>query len=129
MSEGNWLVLSSANHFLDSVKEVCELRGWYYQYKGRNSIPLKLLLALNNWEAWRKGGLLNHLEIKNIYEYLGSNVLEGFRKGKTLHSEDKYTLKECEDSHGLIIDKVWFESFEGLDPITENYIRNMRANG
>ena len=24
MSEGNWLVLSSANHFLDSVKEVCE---------------------------------------------------------------------------------------------------------
>jgi DNA helicase-2/ATP-dependent DNA helicase PcrA len=129
MSAGNWLVLSSANHFLDSVKEVCELRGWYYQYKGRNSIPLKLLLALNNWEAWRKGGLLNHLEIKNIYEYLGSNVLEGFRKGKTLHSDDKYTLQECKDNHGLIVDLVWYEAFEGLDPITENYIRNMRANG
>ena len=68
----------------------------------RNSIPLKLLLALNNWESWRKGVLLNHLEIKNIYEYLGSNVLEGFRKGKTLHSEDKYTLKECKIDHGLI---------------------------
>ena len=36
MSKGNWLVLSSANHFLDSVKEVCELKGWYYSYKGRN---------------------------------------------------------------------------------------------
>ena len=91
MSKGNWLILSSANHFLDAVKEVCELKGWYYQYKNRNSIPLKLLLALNNWESWRKGGMLNHLEIKNIYEYLGSNVLEGFRKGKTLHSDDKYT--------------------------------------
>ena len=67
MSKGNWLVLSSANHFLDQVKEVCELRGWYYQYKGRNSISLKLLLALNNWESWRNGALLNHLEIKNIY--------------------------------------------------------------
>ena len=33
MSEGNWLVLSSANYFLDSVKEVCELRGWYYSFK------------------------------------------------------------------------------------------------
>jgi len=129
MSKGNWLVLSSANHFLDSVKEVCELRGWYYQYKGSNSIPLKLLLALNNWEAWRKGSMLNHLEIKNIYEYLGSNVLEGFRKGKTLHSDDRYTLQECKEKHGLITDKVWFESFEGLDTITENYIRNMRANG
>ena len=129
MSKGNWLVLSSANHFLDPVKEVCELRGWYYQYRGANSISLKLLLALNNWESWRKGCMLNHLEIKNIYEYLGSNVLEGFRKGKTLHSEDKYTLEECKKDHGLVIDKVWYEAFEGLDTITENYIRNMRANG
>ena len=129
MSEGNWLVLSSANHFLDDAKDLCELQGWYYQYKGSNSVPLKLLLALNNWEAWRKNALLNHLEIKNIYEYLGSNVLEGFRKGKTLKTEDKYSLKDCQDKHGLITDKVWYEAFEGLDTITENYIRNMRANG
>ena len=129
MSEGNWLVLSSANHFLDQVKEVCELRGWYYQYKGRNSISLKLLLALNNWEAWRKGGLLNQLEIKNIYEYLGSSVLEGFRKGKTLHAEEKYSLEECQKDHGLLVTTVWYEAFEGLDAMTENYIRNMRANG
>ena len=56
-------------------------------------------------------------------------MLEGFRKGKTFHSDDRYTLQECKDKHGLITDKVWFESFEGLDTITENYIRNMRANG
>jgi len=129
MSKGNWLVLSSANYFLEDARDLCELQGWYYQYKGRNSVPLKLLLALNNWEAWRKGGLLNHLEIKNIYEYLGSNVLDGFRKGKTLHSEEKYSLQDCKDKHGLITNQVWYESFEGLDTITENYIRNMRANG
>ena len=129
MSEGNWLVLSSANHFLDDAKDLCELQGWYFQFKGMNSVPLKLLLALNNWEHWRKGELLNHLEIKNIYEYLGSNVLPGFQKGKTLHSDEKYTLQDCKDKHGLVIDKVWYESFEGLDTITENYIRNMRANG
>ena len=29
----------------------------------------------------------------------------------------------------VYITTVWYESFEGLDPITENYIRNMRANG
>jgi hypothetical protein len=54
MSEGNWLVLTTANHFLEDVKELCQIRGWYYQHKGQNSIPLKLLLALNNWEDWRK---------------------------------------------------------------------------
>lgn len=89
MSEGNWLVLSSANHFLDDVKELCELRGWYYQYKGMNSIKLKLLLALQNWESWRKGSLLTHIEIKNIYEYLGANVADGFRTGKLFHSDRK----------------------------------------
>ena len=129
MSSGNWLVLSSANYFLDDVKELCQIRGWYYQYKGMNSIPLKLLLALNNWESWRKGELLNALEIKNIYEYLGDNVMPGFQKGKTLHSDVKYKIEECKKDHGLMTDNVWFEAFEGLDPITENYIRNMRANG
>jgi DNA helicase-2/ATP-dependent DNA helicase PcrA len=129
MSQGNWLVLSSANYFLDDVKELCELRGWYYQYKGQNSIPLKLLLALYNWESWRGGSYLNSLEIKNIYEYLGASVLEGFRKGKTLHSDTKYSLQECMEKHGLTTNKVWYDSFEGLDNLTENYIRNMRANG
>ena len=129
MSKGEWLVLSSANYFLEDAKDLCEIQGWYFQYKGINSVPLKLLLALNNWEAWRKDAQLNHLEIKNIYEYLGSNVLVGFQKGKTLHSDIKYTLKECKETHGLITDKVWYEAFEGLDPMTETYIRNMRANG
>jgi len=129
MSEGNWLVLSSANYFLDGAKELCEMQGWYYQYKGFNSISLKLLLALNNWENWRKGELLNHLEIKNIYEYLGSNVSMGFQKGKTLNSDIKYSMKECQEQQGLLTNKVWYDSFEGLDNMTENYIRNMRANG
>ena len=129
MSKGNWLVLSSANYFLDDAKDLCEIQGWYYQFKGMNSVSLKLLLALNNWEQWRKGELLNHLEIKNIYEYLGSSVVPGFQKGKTLHSDTKYKIEECQKDHGLITSAVWFDAFEGLDPITETYIRNMRANG
>ena len=129
MSKGEWLVLSSANYFLEDAKDLCEIQGWYYQYKGINSVPLKLLLALNNWEAWRKDAQLNHLEIKNIYEYLGSNVLPGFQKGKTLHSDTKYLMRDCRADHGLITDSVWYEAFEGLDPMTETYIRNMRANG
>ena len=129
MSEGHWLVLSSANHFLDDVKELCELQGWYYQYKGKSSIKLKLLLALNNWEQFRKGALFGHIEIKNMYQYLGRNVVEAFRSGKLFHTEEKYSIEDCKEKYGLLTDKVWFESFEGLDNLTINYIRNMRANG
>jgi len=130
MSEGNWLVLSSANHFLDDVKDLCELQGWYYQHRGMNSVPLKLLIALNNWEKWRQGDIaLGTIEIKNIYQYLGDKVLVGFRSGKTLHSDKKYLIRDCRAEHGLVTTDVWYEAFDGLDTITENYIRNMRANG
>ena len=130
MSKGNWLVLSSANHFLDDVKDLCELQGWYYQHRGSNSVPLKLLIALNNWEKWRKGDIaLGTIEIKNIYQYLGDKVLVGFRSGKTLHSDKKYLIRDCQAEHGLVTTDVWYEAFDGLDTITENYIRNMRANG
>ena len=129
MSEGQWLVLATANYLLEDVKELCELRGWYYQYKDKNSIDIKLLMALQNWEQWRKGSELTHIEVKNIYGYLGTNVADGFREGKLFNSDDKYTLKECQEKYGLQTDKVWYDSFEGLDTFTENYIRNMRANG
>ena len=46
-----------------------------------------------------------------------------------MHSDAKYTLKECQEQHGLKTSNVWYKSFEGLDPMTETYIRNMRANG
>jgi DNA helicase-2/ATP-dependent DNA helicase PcrA len=129
MSEGDWLVLASANHFLDNVKELCELQGWYYQYKGKNSISIDLLVALSNWEDFRKGSALNYLQIKNIYNYLGTNVEQNYRDVKTLKAEEKYLISDCLQNHGLLSDKVWYESFEGVDTITENYIRNMRANG
>ena len=51
-----------------------------------------------------------------------------FKKVKHLHSDDKVYIEECQENT-VYITKVWYESFEGLDPITETYIRNMRANG
>ena len=36
---------------------------------------------------------------------LGSNVLPGFQKGKTLHSDAKYTIEECQEEHGLTTSK------------------------
>ena len=130
MSQGEWLVLSSANHFLDDIKDLCELQGWYYSHKHRNSIKLDLLLAIQAWEKWRK---VEHAQpvasIKNIYSYLGENVTKGYRTGKTMdENEEGYFIEECIADHGLQTQDVWFKAFEGLDSDTENYIRNMLAN-
>ena len=130
MSQGEWLVLSSANYFLDDIKDFCELQGWYYSHKSKNSVKLDLLLAIQTWERWRDGEtLLPIASIKNIYSYLGDNVIKGYQKGKTMdENEDGYYLKECMDNHGLQTYEVWYKAFAGLDTNTENYIRNMLAN-
>jgi DNA helicase-2/ATP-dependent DNA helicase PcrA len=130
MSEGEWLVLTTANHFLEDVKDLCELQGWYYAHKGKNSVKLDLLLAIQAWEKWRKfEHLLPVPSIKNIYSYLGDNVTKGYQKGKTFdENEEGYYIQECMDNHGLQTDDVWFKAFAGLDANTENYIRNMLAN-
>ena len=130
MSQGEWLVLSSANHFLDNVKDLCELQGWYYSHKHKNSIKLDLLLAIQAWEKWRK---FEHAQpvasIKNIYSYLGENVTKGYRTGKTMsENEEGYFIEECVADHGLQTKDVWYKAFAGLDAETENYIRNMLAN-
>ena len=128
MSQGEWLVLASANYFLDDVKELCELQGWYFSHKGRNSISIELLLAIQNWEQWIKGGVLGTIHIKNIYTYLGENVTRGYRQGKTLNPDLTYTIAECSEAHGLLTDKSWYDAFMGLGTTMENYIRNMLAN-
>jgi len=129
MSQGEWLVLSSANHFLDNIKELCELQGWYYSHKTKNSIKLDLLLAIQAWEKWRSvETTLPVASIKNIYSYLGDNVTKGYRTGKTMRDDETYYIEECTDDHGLQTTDVWYKAFAELDPTTENYIRNMLAN-
>lgn len=128
MSQGEWLVLSSANYFLEDVKDLCEQKGWYYAHKGRNSVSIDLLIAIENWGKWIKGERLSCLHITNIYEYLGDNVTRGYRKGKTLDTTQFYSIEECIADHGLQTKEVWFKSFAGLDTYRENYIRNMLRN-
>jgi len=129
MSQGQWLVLSSANYFLDDIKDLCELQGWYYAHKHKNSIKLDLLLAIQTWEKWRKQEhSLPVTSIKNIYSYLGDNVIKGYRAGKTFNEENSYDIAECTEDHGLQTQDVWYKAFDGLDAETENYIRNMLAN-
>ena len=129
MSQGEWLVLTTANHFLDDIKEFCELQGWYYSHKRKNSVNLELLLSIKAWERWRKfEHNLPYASVKNIYSYLGDNVTKGYRTCKTMREDEEYEIEDCIAEHGLQTSDVWYKAFAGLDPMTENYIRNMLAN-
>jgi len=45
-----------------------------------------------------------------------------------MSDEETYYIEECTEDHGLQTTDVWYKAFAGLDPMTENYIRNMLAN-
>jgi DNA helicase-2/ATP-dependent DNA helicase PcrA len=129
LSEGEWLVLASTAYMLDDTKEYLENKGWYYEFRNRNSVPLDLLQAIENWELWRKDRTMSVEQIIKIYSYLGDNVAKGYRKGKTLSIEQNwYHIDECE-SHGLLVKSDWWDAFQGLDSYRIGYIRRMRANG
>jgi len=127
MSQGQWLVLSQAHHFLDPVMDLCQQQGWYFSYKGKPSVAKNLLAAIYGWEKLRKGEFLNVVELKNMYYYLGDNVTKGYRTAKTFDVDVKYNLETCIADHGLQIDKPWFDSFDGIGAKLEIYIRNMLA--
>ena len=128
MSQGQWLVLSQAHHFLDPVMDLCKQQGWYFSYRNKPSVNKNLLAAIHGWEQLRKGEALNVIQIKNIYSYLGDNVTKGYRTAKTLDIDLTYNLETCIAEHGLQTNKVWYEAFTKIDTNTENYIRNMLAN-
>ena len=48
MSQGEWLVLSSANHFLDDIKDFCELQGWYYSHKRKKLCEVRFTSCNTN---------------------------------------------------------------------------------
>ena len=126
MSVGEWLVLTTAHHFLVDIKEYLEQSGCYYSHKGKNSVKVDLIHSILAWNKWRKKESdLPALQIKNIYSYLGDNVAPGYRKGKTMNEDQRYTIEDCIAEHGLQTDDIWFDAFSGLDTNTENYIRNM----
>jgi len=129
LSKGEWLVLASAAYMLEETKEHLESNGWYYQHRGRSSVPLDLLQAIENWELWRKNRTMSVENIIKIYSYLGDNVAKGYRKGKTLSIEQNwYTIDEMH-THGLLVKSDWWDAFQGLDNYRIDYIRRMRANG
>ena len=127
MSQGQWLVLSQAHHFLDPVMDLCKQQGWYFSYRNKPSVNKNLLAAIHGWEQLRKGEALNVIQIKNIYSYLGDNVTKGYRTAKTLDIDLTYNLETCIAEHGLQTDKPWHDSFAGLNTSMEMYIRNMLA--
>ena len=46
-----------------------------------------------------------------------------------LNKDNFYSLEQCKNKYGLIVDDVWYNAFNNAPSKKVNYIRKMRQNG
>ena len=128
---GNMLVLASANYMLDTVKDYLESWGYPYKSKGTNRLSEDFVMALTDWENWRKGNKLSFDSVKRIYSHLSvknKQLRRGFKTCKTMMPNKQYSMQECKDQHGLLEDGNWIKALQ-CDSKTLSYIQAIQRNG
>jgi len=46
-----------------------------------------------------------------------------------LNKDNFYSLEQCKNKYGLMVDDVWYDAFNNAPSKKVNYIRKMRQNG
>ena len=128
MSKGEWLVLARTRSMLNDLENTIYQNGLYYKNKYKKSYEQDLYEAITEWESWRKGETLDYTRIKRIYSYMDESHTN--KKSLVLLDKDSfYSLEQCKNKYGLMVDDVWYNAFNNAPSKKVNYIRKMRQNG
>ena len=126
MEKGEWLVLARTNYLLEEVDEYCRNEGWFFEIKGRASIPQVKVRSVVLWERLSKGGSISVSECANILKYIK------VKKPKKLETLDTSLLLKYKNVKKLFPDLPkghWFDVFTLLSVKEISYIRAMLRRG
>ena len=116
LDQGTWLVLARYNDKLNRLKPTLKERGIYFEFQDRKSYKITLFRTILNYTRWTKGDQLSLAEIKDIFEYTGTDT--------EVTEERMYDLAEF----GFSKDTPWYDVFQS-DYEECLYIREMLSNG
>tara|TARA_R110002012_G_scaffold3485_2_gene16130 strand:+ start:10682 stop:12178 length:1497 start_codon:yes stop_codon:yes gene_type:complete len=126
MEKGDWLVLARTNYLLEDVDDYCRNEGWFFEVKGRPSIPESKIRAVLYWEKLRKGETISLNECANILKFI--KVLD-YKKLDTLDSNINLQYEDLKSHFPDLPDGKWFDVFTLLSPKEVSYIRAMLRRG
>jgi superfamily I DNA/RNA helicase len=109
-------VLARYNDKLNRLKPTLKERGIYFEFKDRKSYKVTLFRTVLNYTRWTKGDQLSISEVKDIFEYTGTDT--------EVTEERMYDLTEF----GFSKDTPWYDVFQS-DYEECLYIREMLSNG
>ena len=111
-SYGKWLVLTTANYMLNSVGEILDEKGLYWQR--RNSTPRvkNIYEIIQKWDELRTGIPLHYNDIKKIKAKMNKNWDK--KLFKDMAKDAFYDIDTLKEKFGLQTEAEWYESLDEL---------------
>ena len=124
VSQGEWLIMASTNYMLNEVHGWLKSQGLLFERHGHRSIADSVLSAVVGWERLRRGEPINHGVLKNVYKYLGADLVRrGFKSLRTADPEATFTMEELKENQGLTApDAVWHEVLTKIGDDQREYL-------
>jgi DNA helicase-2/ATP-dependent DNA helicase PcrA len=130
INDGQWLILASTNYMLNPIHEWLKSNGVLFERNNVPSISTQMIKAVLDWERLRKGIALGLVDVQGVYKYLGSqSVARGFKTFKGDPDVLEYTLKDLQQSYGLLTTEVWHESLIRISEDKREYLRAILRRG
>jgi len=104
MSEGQWLVLTRTNYFLDKVAEEVRRRGLLFEKNNGSSISQHILQAYRSWRKLQRKETVSYDEAKNLYQHMALGEKGVTRGKKTLpgaNQEESFNYENLYKNWGL----------------------------
>jgi len=124
VSQGEWLIMASTNYMLNEVHGWLKSQGLLFERHGHRSVADSILSAVVGWERLRRGDSINHAVLKNVYKYMGADLVRrGFKSLKAADPETTFTIADLRENHGLLApDAVWHEVLTKIGDDQREYL-------
>ena len=134
MSQGQWLVLTRTNYFLERVAEEVKRRGHLFEKNNGSSISPQILQAYRSWRKLQRQENVSYDEAKNLYQYmsLGDNgVTRGKKTLPGANQEESFNYQELCRNWGLnlSIQSPWDTVLTKITGFERLYIQQILDRG
>ena len=135
ISQGNWLILASANYMLTDMHEWIKSQGLLFERHGQRSVSENILVAVLGWEKLRKGGEVPFPVVKMIYKYMDASLIKhGHKMLRTADPAGMYSLFLLKEKHGILSEEIWHKVLTKISEDRRDYLvsllrRNTRLTG
>jgi len=132
IGDGSWLIMAQANYMLTPLTQDLKSRGLLFERNGHRSISEKLTIAVNAWEALRKGRHILTDHAQTIYGFMTGNNEKIERGKKTIKTDaETVNLKQLQSEHGLLAgaDEIWSQALNKIPDVDRAYITALLRSG